>query len=74
MPLPTAVEIHSTKNFSRGVIFCSDLESVSDGEIEEGLADFSVKAARRIRARRGGELVPTHSVNLFTCDRTELSR
>ena len=58
-----AVEIHRTKNFSRGVVFCLDLESVSDGEIEEGLADLSVNAARRIRARRGGELVPTHSVN-----------
>ena len=57
-----AVEIHHTKNFSRGVIFRLDLESVSDGEIEEGLADFGMKAASGIRARRRGELVPTHSV------------
>ena len=71
--LPLTVEIHRTKNFSRGVIFCLDLDGVSDAEIEEGLADFGVTAARRIRVRRGGELVPTNSV-ILTFDRTELPR
>ena len=65
------VEVHRTKNFSKGVIFCLDLEGVSDGEIEEGLAEFGVVAARRIHARRGGELVPTNSV-ILTFDRTDL--
>ena len=50
-----------------------DLEDVSDGEIEEGLAEFGVIAARRIRARRAGELTPTHSV-ILTFNRTDLPR
>ena len=57
------VETHRTMNYSRGVIFCLGPEGVSDGEIEEGLAEFGVIAARRIRTRRGG-LVPTQSVIL----------
>ena len=71
--LPMTVETHRTKNFSRGVIFCMDLEGVSDGEIEEGLAGFGVIAARRIRTRRGRELVPTHSV-ILTFNSTDLPR
>ena len=71
--LPMTVETHRTKNFSRGVIFCFDLEGVSDGEIEEGLAGFGVIAARRIRTRRGGELAPTHSV-ILTFNSTDLPR
>ena len=69
--LPMTVEVHRSKNFSRGVIFCLDLEGVSDGEIEEGLAEFGVITARRIQTRRGGELVPTHSV-ILTFDSTDI--
>ena len=69
--LPMTVEVHRSKNFSRGVISCLDLDGVSDGEIEEGLAEFGVLAARRIHARRGGQLVPTHSV-ILTFDRTDI--
>ena len=71
--LPMTVETHRTKNFSRGVIFCLDLEGVSDGEIEEGLAEFGVIAARRIRTKRGGEFVQTHSV-ILTFNSTDLPR
>ena len=58
--LPITVSAHRTRNTSRGVIFCVDLEDVSDGDIAEGLSDFGVVTARRIRFRKTGALAPTH--------------
>ena len=63
--LPITVTAHRTKNGSKGVIHCADLEDVDDEEIEDGLADFGVIAARRIKSkRRDGTLTPTHNIIL----------
>ena len=67
--LPITVSAHRTKNSCRGVIFCFDLEGVSDEDIAEGLSDAGVVSARRIRSKRAGVLSPTHSIILtFNCN------
>ena len=71
--LPITVSAHRTKNTSRGVIFCVDLEDVSDEDIAEGLSDFGVVAARRIRSRKAGALIPTHNI-ILTFNQLELPR
>ena len=71
--LPIAVSVHRTKNFSRGVIFCVDLEDVSDDEIADGLSDFGVVTARRIRSRKAGVSVPTHNI-ILTFNQIDLPR
>ena len=62
--LPITVSAHRTKNSCRGVIFCLDLEGVSDEDIAEGLSDAGVVSARRIRSKRAGVLTPTHNIIL----------
>ena len=62
--LPITVSPHRTKNFSKGVIFCPDLQDVSDGDIEEGLSDVGVVSARRINSRKAGATIPTHNIVL----------
>ena len=71
--LPITVSVHRTKNFSRGVIFCPDLEDVSDDDIAEGLSDFGVVAARRIRSRKAGVTSPTHNV-ILTFNQLDMPR
>ena len=71
--LPITVSAHRTKNFSRGVIFCFDLKDVSDGDIEEGLSEYGVVSARRIRSRRAGASIPTHNI-LLTFNQIDLPR
>ena len=69
--LPVSVSAHRTKNSTRGVIFCFDLEGVSDEDIAEGLSDVGVTSARRIRSRRAGVLTPTHNI-ILTFNRVDL--
>ena len=71
--LPIHVSPHRTKNSSRGVIYCVDLENVSDGDIEEGLSEFGVLSARRIHSRRAGVSIPTHNI-MLTFDQIDLPR
>ena len=71
--LPIVVSAHRTKNASRGVIYCADLEDVSDEDITDGLSAFGVVSARRIKSKKNGVLVPTHSV-ILTFDQIELPR
>ena len=47
--VPMIVEKHKTKNYSRGVINCYDLKDQTDEEIVDGLEEYGVVAARRIR-------------------------
>ena len=69
--VPMSVSAHRTKNASRGVIYCEDLEDVSDDDIADGLAAFGVASARRIKSRKNGVLVPTQSI-VLTFDQVEL--
>ena len=62
--LPINVEPHRSKNSSKGVIHCIDLDDVSDEDIAEGLADAGVIGARRIMSRKRGMLVPTRNIVL----------
>ena len=62
--IPISVTAHRTKNGSKGIIFCPDLEDVGDEDIEDGLEEFGVIAARRIKAKRKGVLAPTHNIIL----------
>ena len=62
--IPISVTAHRTKNGSKGIIFCPDLEDVGDEDIEDGLEEFGVIAARRIKAKRNGVLAPTHNIIL----------
>ena len=62
--LPMTVTAHRTKNSCKGVIFCFDLEGVSDSDIAEGLSGVGVTSARRIRSKRAGVLTPTHNIIL----------
>ena len=71
--LSVSVSPHRTKNSSRGVIFCDDLEGMQNDEIAEGLSQFGVSAARRIYAKRSGALAPTHSI-ILTFNSLELPR
>ena len=71
--IPIAVSAHRTKNTSRGVIYCVDLEDISDEDITDGLSAFGVVSARRIKTRKNGVLVPTHSV-ILTFDQLDLPR
>ena len=62
--LPISVSAHRTKNSSRGIIYCADLEDVSDDDIAEGLSDYGVVSARQIISRRAGTPVATHNIIL----------
>ena len=62
--LPISVSAHRTKNSIRGIIYCADLEDVSDDDIAEGLSDYEVVSARRIISRRAGTPVATHNIIL----------
>ena len=72
--LPITVTAHRTKNGSKGVIHCADLEDVDDEEIEDGLADFGVIAARRIKSkRRDGTLTPIH-ISILSFNQLDLPK
>lgn len=69
--LPITVAPHRTKNFSRGVISCYELQDTTEEEIVDGLSSSGVTEAKRILARRGGDTLPTNTI-ILTFDRTEL--
>ena len=69
--LPVSVTAHRTKNFRKGVIFCTELRDTSDEEISEGLSSSGVTEAKRITVRKGGSTIPTDSI-ILTFDATEL--
>ena len=71
--LPITVSAHRTKNSTRGIVFCPDLEGIDDEEIADGLSHFGVTQARRIMSRKDGGLVPTHNV-VLTFDGLDLPR
>ena len=71
--LPISVSAHRTKNFSRGIIYCADLEDVTDEDIAEGLSDYGVVSARRIKSRRAGTPVVTHNV-ILTFSQVDMPR
>ena len=71
--LPITVSAHRTKNSTRGIVFCPDLEGMDDEEIADGLSQFGVTHARRIMSRKDGALVPTHNV-VLTFDGLDLPR
>lgn len=62
---------HRTKNFCRGVIRCVELRGVTDDEIVDGLEEFGVVGARRVRTKRGGEERETDTV-ILTFDGLDL--
>ena len=71
--IPISVTPHRTKNTSRGVIYCTDLEEVSDDDIADGLSAFGVVSARRIMSRRGGVVMPSHNI-ILTFNQMDLPR
>ena len=56
--VPITVTAHRTKNSSQGVVYCTDLEGVSNDDIADGLAECGVSSARRIMTKREGYLGP----------------
>ena len=73
--LPISVSAHRSKNHSRGVIYCADLEGVDDDEVVDGLSGFGVVSARRMKFRdkKTGVLAPTNNI-ILTFDQLELPR
>ena len=71
--VPITVTAHRTKNSSQGVVYCTDLEGVSNDDIADGLAECGVSSARRIMTKRRGTWVPTHSV-VLSFNQEELPR
>ena len=71
--VPITVTAHRTKNSSQGVVYCTDLEGVSNDEIADGLSECGVSSARRIMTKRRGTWVPTHSV-VLSFNQEELPR
>ena len=65
------VSPHNTKNSSKGIINCFDLRDTSEDEIVEGLSPFGVTGAFRMKARRGGEMIPTNNI-ILTFNMTDL--
>ena len=71
--IPMSVTAHRTKNSNRGVIFCPDLEGVSNEDIADGLSACGVVNARRILSRRAGVDVPTPNI-ILTFSQLDLPR
>ena len=73
--VPISVSAHRTKNYSRGIVYCVDLEDVSDDDIAEGLSEYGVVSARRIKSRnkRTGVLEPTHNI-ILTFNQIDMPR
>ena len=69
--LPITVAPHRTKNFSRSVISCYELQDTTEEEIVDGLSSSGVTEAKRILTRRRGDTFPTNTI-ILTFDRTEL--
>jgi hypothetical protein len=59
--IPASVIPHKTLNSSKGIIRCKDISMCSEEEILEGLVDQGVTHVKRIRVKRDGTLVATHS-------------
>ena len=71
--IPISVTPHRSKNNSRGVIYCPDLEDVSEDDIVDSLSAFGVVLAWRIKSRRAGVLMPTHNI-ILTFSQLDLPR
>ena len=69
--LPITVVPHRTKNYTKGVISCYELNDTSDEEIADGLATSGVAEAKRLYVKKKGNVVPTSSI-ILTFDSTEL--
>jgi hypothetical protein len=59
--IPVSVIPHKTLNTSKGIIKCRDISMCSEEEILENLLDQGVSNVKRIRVKRNGTLVATHS-------------
>ena len=59
------VSPHRTKNSSRGVIYCPDLDDTSDDGIVDGLAEYGVTAVRRIHTKKGGVTTAHNLILIF---------
>ena len=64
-------ETHKTKNTCRGVIRCFELKGVSEEDIVDGLEEFGVVGAKRVRTKRGGEEKDTDTI-ILTFDGLDL--
>lgn len=62
--IPVSVSSHRTLNIVKGVISEDDLLGCSESELEEGLKEHGVTAAKRIILRRDGKEVPTKHIVL----------
>ena len=65
------IEPHKRKYTSRGIINCYDLKDVPEEEIVDGLSEFGLIGARKMKTRRGAELIGTNNV-ILTFDSTDL--
>ena len=63
--LQMKVPPHRTKNSSRGVIYCPDLEDTCDDDIVNGLAEYGVTAVRRIHTKKGGVMTAHNLILTF---------
>ena len=70
--LQIKVSPHRTRNSSRGVIYCPDLEDTSDDDIVDGLAEYGVTAVRRFHTKKGG-VTTAHNL-ILTFNRLDLLR
>jgi hypothetical protein len=59
--IPISVIPHKTLNSSKGIIKCRDISMCSEEEILENLLDQGVCNVKRIRVKRNGSLVATHT-------------
>jgi hypothetical protein len=59
--IPASVVPHKTLNSSKGIIRCKDISMCTEEEILEGLVDQGVINVKRIRVKRDGALVATHT-------------
>ena len=59
--IPISVIPHKTLNISKGIIRCRDITMCSEDEILENLLDQGVINVKRIRVKRDGSLVATHT-------------
>ena len=69
--LPIKVSAHRSRNTSKGVIWCPDLEGLPEEEILENLQNQGVAKVERCQRTKGGLKVPTHTLFL-TFNKTTL--
>ena len=62
--LKVKVTAHRSLNYSKGVIWCPDLEGIEEEEILDNLRSEGVLRVERCHKKRGGIKVPTHTLFL----------